>query len=218
MAVREIYKTTDGVRVPSVTTILSRFKDSGGLLYWANQAGLDGKTLDEARMPAATAGTMAHDLVEAYLHGRGQEIPEPAGGDPDVIAKAKAAFQTFLKWKENTNITIRHTEVSLVSEQHRFGGRLDAVGLQGNQLVLLDWKTSNAVYADYILQLAGYRILWEETYPEHPIVGGFHLCRFAKEEGDFSHHYFPALDFEAETFLTMRKLFDMVKQVEKRVK
>ena len=25
----------DGVKVPGVTTILGRFKDSGGLLYWA---------------------------------------------------------------------------------------------------------------------------------------------------------------------------------------
>lgn len=215
MAVREIYKDKAGQRLPSVTTILSRFKDSGGLLYWANQAGLDGKTLDEARAPAATAGTMAHDLVEAHINKR--ELPELTG-NPETIAKARSAFDTYLKWAEMNKLVVRSTEVSLVSEWHRFGGRLDAVGLHGNQLIMLDWKTSNSVYADYILQLAGYKILWEENYPDHPITGGFHLCRFAKEEGDFSHHYFPSLDFETETFLTMRKLYDMVKQIEKRVK
>lgn len=215
MAIREIYKDSAGTRLPSVTTILSRFKDSGGLLYWANQAGLDGKTLDEARMPAATAGTMAHDLVEAHINKR--EAPVLIG-DADTVGKAKAAFQTFLKWFELNKLEIRHTEVSLVSERHKFGGRLDAIGVHGNELVLLDWKTSNAVYADYILQLAGYRLLWEENYPDHPLVGGFHLCRFAKEQGDFSHHHFPALDYEAETFLVMRDLFDRMKTVEKRVK
>jgi hypothetical protein len=46
---------------------------------------------------------------------------------------------------------------------------------------------------------------------------GFHLCRFAKELGDFSHHYFPSLDDEAETFLLMRDLFDRVKKAERRV-
>jgi hypothetical protein len=215
MTAREAYKTRDGVRVPSVTTILSRFKESGGLLYWANQAGLDGKTLEEARAPAATAGTLAHDMVEAHINKR--PPPEPIGGN-DVVEKARAAFATFLKWWELNKLQIRHTEVSLVSEKYRFGGRLDAVGLSGNQLVLLDWKTSNAVYADYLLQLAGYRVLWEENYPEHPIVGGFHLCRFAKEEGDFSHHYFPRLDAEAEAFLEMRDLYDRIKLIEKRVK
>lgn len=212
---REIYKDAAGKRLPSVTTILSRFKESGGLLYWANQAGLDGKTLDEARMPAATAGTMAHDLVEAHI--KGQDIPE-LQGDPETTAKAYSAFETYKKWAEMNNLRIRHTEVSLVSEWHRYGGRLDAIGVSGNELILLDWKTSNAVYPDYILQLAGYKVLWEENYPDHPLAGGFHLCRFAKEEGDFSHHYFPALDHEVETFLAMRELYDKVKRVEKRVK
>jgi hypothetical protein len=36
-------------RLPSVTTIIGRFKESGGPLYWANQQGLEGKTLDQAR-------------------------------------------------------------------------------------------------------------------------------------------------------------------------
>ena len=215
MAVREIYKDSEGRRVPSVTTILSRFKESGGLLHWANQAGLDGKTLEEARAPAATAGTMAHDLVEAHINKR---PPPELHGDPNVIAKAKAAFETYLKWADLNKLQIRHTEVSLVSQRHRFGGRLDAIGVDGNALILLDWKTSNAVYSDYILQLAGYKALWEENYPDNLLVGGFHLCRFAKEEGDFSHHYFPKLDFEVETFLAMRDLYDKIKTVEKRVK
>ncbi len=215
MAVREIYKDKAGNRLPSVTTILSRFKESGGLLYWANQQGLDGKTLEEARVPAATAGTMAHDLVEAHINKR--PLPDLAG-DPEIIAKARAAYDTFLKWMDMNKFVIRHTELSLVSEQHKFAGRLDAIGLSANQLVMFDWKTSNSVYADYILQLAGYKLLWDENKPDQPLEGGFHLCRFAKEEGDFAHHYFPRLDAEVECFLTMRKLYDQVKAVEKRVK
>jgi hypothetical protein len=50
------------------------------------------------------------------------------------------------------------------------------------------------------------------------LVGGFHLCRFAKEQGDFSHRYFPSLDDEAETFLRMRDLFDRVKKAERRLR
>ncbi|KKK77777.1 hypothetical protein LCGC14_2850170 [marine sediment metagenome] len=212
---RQVYKSKDGTRLPSVTTILSRFKDSGGLLYWANNCGLKGLTLDEARTPAATAGTMAHDLVEARINKRDE--PELVGSE-EVISKARAAFATYLKWQDMTKIEVRHTEIALVSEKHAFGGRPDAIGVTSDGLALIDWKTSNAVYADYILQLAAYKCLWEENYPDHPLVGGFHLCRFAKEEGDFSHHYFPALDHELETFLRMRELYTMVKKVEKRVR
>lgn len=215
MAARQLYKDKAGKRLPSVTTIISRFKDSGGLLYWANNAGLDGLTLDQARAPAATAGTMAHDLVEADING--QDVPELVG-DADTIAKARSAFEVYLNWQTMTKLEIQHTEVSLVSEANRYGGRLDAIGMVNNGLVLVDWKTSNSVYADYLYQLAAYGMLWEETYPEHPLVGGYHLCRFAKEHGDFAHHYFPSLEEEKQTFLDMRKLYDRVKLAEKRVK
>jgi len=215
MGKREIYKHSDGKRVPSVTTILSRFKESGGLLHWANQCGLDGKTLEEARQPAASSGTMAHDLVEAHVND--WDMPT-LRGPREVVNNAKAAYEQYLKWADQTKINIEHTEVSLVSEKHRFGGKCDAVGLVGNQLVLVDWKTSNSLYADYLLQCAAYVQLWNENYPQHEITGGVYICRFAKEHPDFAHHHFGDVTKEIQTFLRMRELYDMVKAVEKRVK
>lgn len=212
----KLYKNAGGKRLPSVTTIIGRFKESGALLYWANSAGLDGLTLDEARKPAATAGTIAHGMVEDYLHKRAPRKIETE--DESIIGKARNAFQSFLTWEAMTKVSVRHTEVSLSSEKHAFGGTLDAIGVIGNGLCLIDWKSSNSVYADYLYQMAAYKILWEEAYPEHPITGGFHLCRFAKEEGDFGHHYYPSLEEEAETFLMMRQLYDRVKKTEKRVR
>ena len=210
-----IYKDHLGNRLPSVTTIIGRFKESGGLLYWANQQGLEGKTLDQARAEVTTPGTLAHKAVEDHINGR----PETAliGAD-EVTQKARNAYAAYLHWESVNRITFRHTEVSLASEKYAFGGTLDAVGMIGNALILLDWKCANAVYADYLYQLAAYGLLWTENYPDHPPVGGFHLCRFAKEQGDFSHHFFPSLDDEAETFLLMRELFDRVKKAERRLR
>ena len=211
----QIYKDANGQRLPSVTTIISRFKNSDGLLYWANECGLNGQTLNEARRPAATAGTMAHALVEAHLHGR----PEPQlEGDPEIIEKARAAFATYLEWKKTTRMEFLHTEVGLVSETHKFGGCLDAIGTMNGNRVLVDFKTSNSLYADYLYQLAAYCILWEENYPDHKIEGGFHLCRFSKDYGDFTHSFFPSLEDEKKTFLAMRDLYTRVKAAEKRVR
>jgi hypothetical protein len=84
-----IYKDSSGKRLPSVTTIISRFKDSGGLLYWANQQGLEGKTLDQARAEVTTPGTLAHKAVEDHINGR----PETAlSGDGDAYEKARSAY------------------------------------------------------------------------------------------------------------------------------
>ena len=131
-------------------------------------------------------------MVEAHIHG--QEYSAD-GYRPELVEKANAAFAAYLAWERMTAITFRHTEVywSASSEHHGFGGTLDAIGIIANQLVLCDWKCANAVYPDHLYQLAAYKLLWEENYPEYPIVGGFNLCRFTREQGispiTFSHHW-----------------------------
>jgi hypothetical protein len=74
-----IYKDHRGNRLPSVTTIIGRFKESGGLLYWANQQGLEGKTLDQARAEVTTPGTLAHKAVEDHINGRPETALTGAG-------------------------------------------------------------------------------------------------------------------------------------------
>jgi hypothetical protein len=81
----------------------------------------------------------------------------------------------------------------------------------------LDWKTSNGVYQDYIIQIAAYRNLWEENYPDKPITGGFHLLRFSKEHADFTHHYWNDVDEGWEQFKLFRKAYDLDKILKKRV-
>src|ERR1700731_4749058 len=130
-----IYKDHRGNRLPSVTTIIGRFKESGGLLYWANQQGLEGKTLDQARAEVTTPGTLAYKAVEDHINGRPETALTGAG---EVTEKARNAYAAYLHWEAINRITFRHTEVSLASEQYAFGGTLDAVGMIGNELILLD--------------------------------------------------------------------------------
>jgi hypothetical protein len=63
-----------GKRVPSVTTIISRFKDSGGLIHWAWQQGMDGLDYRETRDKAALAGHLAHYLMELDARGKTKEL------------------------------------------------------------------------------------------------------------------------------------------------
>jgi hypothetical protein len=101
-------------------------------------------------------------------------------------------------------------ELELKSKVHRFGGRLDAMGFDGQgRLVVIDFKTNDKYYDDMKYQLAGYAILWDENYPDTPITGGAHLCRFDKKDSGFSHHMFPGPDLaEAkEFFLEMREMY-----------
>lgn len=208
------YRTADGKRVPGVTTIIGKFKEAGGLIHWAWQLGMDGQDYRDVRDKAAGIGNIAHDLVEAHIRGTEMDLRQ---FDKDDLSKAENSFLAFLEWAEQTKLKAVETETSLISEQHRFGGTLDAM-LVGGKLALGDWKTSNSVYPEYLLQLAAYKILWEENRPDQPITGGFHLLRFDKEHGDFAHYYYGNLDEAAEAFLLERRLYDLMAGLKKRTK
>ena len=213
------YHTKDGKRVPGVTTIIGRFKDSGALMYWAFNQGKAGKErLYEEAEKAADIGTLAHELVEMHIRGEDPvKIGEHAGEFPEMSRAALDAYGAYLSWEKQTKIVILEQETPLVSEAYRFGGTIDAMGRDmDGRFCLVDWKTSNSVYSDYLLQLAAYKVLWEENNIPHKIDGGFHLCRFAKEHGDFAHHYYPNLDEAWRMFELLRECYDIDKVLKKR--
>jgi hypothetical protein len=213
------YKLNNGDKVPGVTTIIGRFKDSGGLLYWAFEQGKAAErgeisTLYEKRDEAADAGTLAHLMVEGYINGD-PYIPPPKN---DIGKQAIQGFENYLRWQEDNKIEVIKQEMSLVSETYKFGGCPDALGIDSRRdLCILDWKTSNSIYPDYLIQIAAYRQLWEENYPDELITGGFHLLRFSKDHADFAHHYWSELDDAWEQFKLFRQAYDLDKLLKKRV-
>lgn len=204
----------DGKRVPGVTTILSRFKESGALIHWAWEQGRDGLDYRQTRDSAADSGTIAHQMVEADI--RGGAGPVQNGTPSEVWDKALTAFSAYLEWKEQTQLKPSHTEQALVCRCHRFGGCLDAILVQG-KLSIGDWKTSSGVYVDHLLQLSAYGHLWTVNHPDMPIEGGFHLIRFSKAEGDFHHHHWQSLDIAWRQFEIFREAYDLDKQLKERL-
>ena len=172
-----------------------------------------------ARDVAADAGTCCHERVECKI--RGKEF-DSSKYTAETLERARPAFEAFEEWAKGSKLEVIETEKALVSERYRFGGTLDAMGIQG-KLSLLDWKTSNAIYGDYLVQLAGYALLWEENFPDRPIEGGFHLCRFSKQAKPtdpvmFSHHYWSHLEAAKRQFLLFREAYDLSAELAKLAK
>lgn len=209
------YVTSGGQRVPGVTTITGRFKDAGALIAWAHRQGMDGIPLDKARDEAASAGHIAHDHIEATIHGR--EWLEPFA-DPEVLERAASAHAQFTRWFAGSRIVITHTEVPLVSDAHGFGGTLDALGTLDDAPVLVDWKSSNGVYPEYIMQLGGYSILVRECLGI--TITEAHLARFAKDCDAFSHHSWgkAIIDTAEQAFLCALRLYEYDKLLKKAAK
>src|SRR5690349_13578801 len=114
------YKNAAGDRIPGTTTIIGRFKESGGLLHWAFKQDQSGAAhLYEQRDEAALAGNVAHDMIECDILGKPFQ---PPAADEKILTLARNAFSQFLEWKEQTRIEIIATETSYVSELYQFGG------------------------------------------------------------------------------------------------
>jgi hypothetical protein len=209
----QVYRTRDGKRVPSVTTVLGRFKDAGPLMHWAWEQGKEGKDFRETRDAAATAGTLAHSAIEHWK--KGEQFVWPADGE--IVERAKSAFGAFLEWADQTKLKVDKTELPLISEKYGYGGTFDAI-LLGTKRAMGDWKTSNGVYGEYLAQLAAYGQLWAENFPEEPITGGYHLLRFDKNFGDFSHKWWGELGAGWSYFLRLREAYEFDKELKARAK
>lgn len=209
----QVYKV-DGFRVPSVTTVLSRFKDSGGLIYWAWDLGKQGLDYRQVRDEAADAGTVAHAMIESVI--RSKPFPEESSYPPETWTKAMSSFTAFKEWSQQTRLTPLETEMPLTCRCHRFGGTLDAM-MVSEKLAIGDWKTGNAVYVDHLCQLAAYGHLWTVNFPDRPIEGGYHLLRFSKVEGDFTHHFWADLNRAWRQFEILREAYDTDKALRDRL-
>jgi hypothetical protein len=235
----------DGRRIPAVTSILSRFKESGGLIHWAWRIPYEGLAEARAlledsyngawrmaqaekflnrplaefdykaqRQKAADAGTIAHEMVDCFIHSRSFNYSRY---DPELIEIASSAYKAFLTWAEQARLKVIETEKPLISHKYQFGGTRDGIVIDQKR-ALCDWKTSNGIYVDYLLQLAAYGILDEEH--GNKIDGGYHLFRFSKQEKPsdpvhFTHHYWSQLDQARDAFLLMRGLYDLMADLKK---
>jgi len=230
---KEGYRLKDGSRVPGTTTVIGRFKESGALMKWACSVGFEqGKRGDKEpdlykkSSEAADIGTVAHQMVESSIKQEASDadleryVNEtlPEGSRP----AAWSAFNAFRTWARNYAVNFTFQEVALVSENYKYGGTIDAIGVingaTARGLALFDWKTSKAIYGDYLVQVAAYKQLWEENNPRDPLTEGMHLLRFAKQHGDFHHHHFPRLDEAWRQFELFREAYALDRKIKDRAK
>jgi hypothetical protein len=105
-------------------------------------------------------------------------------------------------------------EVAVVSEALQAGTTIDVIGFVADKFSIVECKTSNSVYEDFLIQVAMQKAAWDEMHPEQPIEA-LHLLKLGKEEATFAHHYWHALPDGIEAFRHLRALHDLKKKLKK---
>jgi hypothetical protein len=141
---------------PAVTKIL---EEASPMSFGLKQFFIN-NTAESAKEISNTAldlGSKMHDAYERLLNGLELNLVE----DYKTI-KEKKHILSFYNWCEEVKPQVIETEMVVASESHRYAGTLDLACLINNEIWIIDFKTSAAIYFDYELQIAAYKKAFEE--------------------------------------------------------
>ncbi len=187
-----IYKNKNDKRLKSVTTIINGNLgwSKGALIGWTRKHCLNGDDSMKLLKEAGRIGTLAHIMIEEFIKGGVVKLDDYT---PKEISQAKTAYYAFYNWIANNNVEFHETELKLVSEQYQFGGTFDAICEVNGKLVICDWKTSNDVHTEFLIQLGAYRQLIQENL-DYKIKGAILLKLDKEEKGVYEEHHYKIKD------------------------
>jgi len=199
-----------GKKLPSVTTIINRFKNATGLIIWSNQLGLKGLNYFDELKKAGDTGTALHDLAELHILEKDYELPD----DPIAIH----CFQQFIEWWESLDCEVIWTEKKYTSKKLNVGGCPDLLVKKDGKYILVDFKTSKAVYSDMLIQLSCYAELIKEN--DNIEIDRAVIVRFPKDDDETEIKKFFTEDLAVglKQFKLLRKAFDLDKDLNKILK
>ena len=150
---------------PSVTQVLGVLRKIA-LEYWFKVNTL--QFITEESNKGKTIGTQIHTAIQEYIETGTAKI------DTEYAVEVSNALNSFILFsRENKDIKFKRSEIALTSQEHGFNGTIDCVALDGDKLIIGDWKTGKKsdkekppVYDEYLTQVAAYVYLYNENNSE----------------------------------------------------
>ena len=155
---KRFYITPNGMRLPSVTTVLGHFKKQK-LFEWQNKVGLE--EAEKIKRRAGVRGTKFHNMMEKYLKNESkQAIFE------DIMPDMRQAFNDAKSYIDKID-NIHYIESPLYSEILGLAGRTDVIAEYDGVPSIIDFKTSLKVKKEawidnYFEQGTAYSLMYEE--------------------------------------------------------
>ena len=151
------YKTPDGKKYPSVTTVLGE-EGKAGILAWRKRVGEE--EANKISFQASSRGTSVHTLAENYINND----PEWSKGAMPTSIYAFNQIKSILDERMNN---IYAQEVPLYSDKLEVAGRVDLIAEWDKDLAIIDFKTARKPKKEewiqgYFMQCAFYAAAFYE--------------------------------------------------------
>ena len=149
-----------GYRLPSVTTILSRTKDTTFLNDWIKRKGR--KEAERIKNQSATRGTSMHKYLENYVLGKGYEDLTELGQETKRMAeKVIEVGLAPVSGYYGSEVTLYYPGL--------YAGSTDLVGVHNDKETIMDFKQANRPkkeewIGDYKLQAAAYAMAHDQVH------------------------------------------------------
>ena len=157
---------------------------------------------------AADLGTMIHKWIEQYING---ENPEPP-----INPEMQKAIQAFLLWVKKNNVKFIVSERVVYSRRYNYAGTTDFICEIDGKKYIGDIKTSNAIYSEYLMQVAAYRYALQEE--EGSNYDGMMIIRVPKDDGEIEIREFNNYADHATAFIRALGLYRHLKSEELKIK
>jgi hypothetical protein len=156
---RRVYKRSEGVYYPSVTTILQYLPKNKFFENWLKDVGHNAEIIMQK---AGKEGTQVHKAIEILVEGGEISWMDDYGNArySQIVWEMILKFHDF--WTTHKPKLIS-TEQFVFSDEDKYAGTADLVVEMGGETWLLDIKTSNSVHKSFDLQLASYAKALEES-------------------------------------------------------
>ena len=161
-----------GLRLPSVTTILSQTKDQSYLDKWKAKVGHE--EAERIKNYSSSRGMAMHKFLEKYIEGVGYEDLTPLGQEAKIMAQK--IIDTGLK-----NITEYYGSEVALYYHGLYAGATDLVCMHNGMESIIDFKQANRPKRkewidDYYLQIAAYAMAHDQTHGSNIEQGIIMIC------------------------------------------
>jgi len=207
-SVHTVYKTADGKRVPSVTTILNVL-NKPALMHWAWQMGCEGKDYKKERDAKADIGTGIHNYILSHHKGEKADLSDYNSGE---ISQIENGFLKYLAWeKEHPIDEVVTVEEPMVSQIFKFGGTADLIAKSNGSVILVDYKSGKAIYPEMAYQLAAYIKLAEGLGYK---IDNARILRVGRDETEgFEEKVYTSLDKQWKLFQHCLEIYNLQKEM-----
>jgi genome maintenance exonuclease 1 len=161
-----------GVKLPSVTTILSMTKDQKFLTEWKQKVGVE--KAEQIKNHSSIRGTSMHKFLESHITGKGYDDLSPIGNESrpmahKIIEIGLAPVDEYF----GSEIMLHYPGL--------YAGSTDLVCMHNGQEAIVDFKQSNKPkkeewVQDYYLQIAAYAMAHDYVHGSKIEKGVIMMC------------------------------------------